>query len=59
MNHITIKYRAKLSWSNYGGNERFQEYYTDVLCDVTHVINLVTLQTVSFNFEPVKEHSAH
>lgn len=49
MNKITINYRAMLTW--YDEKERANRTQ---MCYITHIIDKVTLQTVSFDFIPLR-----
>jgi len=52
---VTIKYRAKLTWTEYENNERYRERHENVMCDVVHEIDTDTLQTTKFDFEPMRK----
>lgn len=45
---VVIKYRAKLTYTSQS------EVHTDELCDVVHTIDTETLQTLDFEFHPIK-----
>lgn len=46
---VTIKYKAKLSWTSPCGT-----VHVDRMCNVTHVVNRFSTMTVDLTWEPIE-----